>query len=73
MFEANPSALVGKCSVNASTMAGASLGLAGTPDVLGEVYVSSSAGSDATDLIVNTVAEFTAALSLADISNVLDV
>tara|TARA_E500000318_G_C3556064_1_gene211179 strand:- start:3 stop:209 length:207 start_codon:yes stop_codon:yes gene_type:complete len=37
MFEANPCVLFGKCSVNANTMAGASLGLAGTPDVFGDV------------------------------------
>ena len=54
-------------------MAGASFGLAGTPDVFGEVYVSSPAGSDATDLIVITVADPGAASSLADISSVFDV
>jgi hypothetical protein len=54
-------------------MAGASLGLAGTPDVFGDVKVVSSAGSDATDLIVITVADPTDAFNLADISNVSDV
>ena len=73
MFDANPCALVGWCSVNANTIAGASFGFAGTPDEFGEVKVVSSAASVATDLIVNTVAEPTAALSLADISKVFDV
>lgn len=73
MFDDKPSVLFGKCSVSASTMAGASFGLVGTLDKLPDVYVSSSAGSVATDLMVSTVAVPTAAFNLAEISSVFDV
>ena len=69
----NPPAVDGCISDNCSVIAGASLGLAGTPDKLPEVYVVSAAGSDATDLIVITVADPTDASNLADISNVSEV
>ena len=49
------------------------MGLAGTPDVLGEVYVVSAAGSVDTILIVNTVALDGAASNLAEYSTVFDV
>ena len=70
MADASPSVLFGWISLTASVILGASLGLAGTPDVLGEVYVVSAAGSDDTILTVITVAEPTAAFNLALYSTV---
>ena len=73
MSAANPCESSGKFSVSVSVIIGASLGLAATPSVLPEVYVVSAAGSDATCLMVSTVAEPTAAFNLADISSVSEV
>ena len=73
MSAASPSVSLGLEASSAKVILGASLGLAGTPDVFGEVYVVSSAASVETILIVNTVAESTAAFSLAEYSTVFDV
>lgn len=65
MFADSPCALVGYTSITAKVILGASFGLAATPDVFGEVYVVSSAGSVDTILTVITVAEPGEAFSLA--------
>ena len=70
---ARPSPSVGNSSNSASVILGASLGLAGTPDVFGDVYVASSAGSVETILMVSIVAEPTAAFNFAEYSTVFDV
>ena len=73
MFPDKPCAEVGNSSINASTIAGASLGFVGTLLKLPDVNVVSSAASTETILMVITVAEAGAAFSLADISTVFEV
>ena len=73
ILDASPCVSLGKCSINAKVILGASFGLAGMPAVLPAVKVVSSAASTDTILIVMTVAEAMAAFNFADISTVLEV
>ena len=68
-----PCPSVGYNSNSANVILGASLGLPGTPEVLGESKVVSPAASVETILIVSTVAEPTAAFNFAEYSTVFDV
>ena len=68
-----PSVVFGVIVNNVVTILGVSLTAAGTPEVLGDVYCESDAGSVATILMVMTVADPTAASNLAAISTVFDV
>ena len=64
--DAKPSELLGKTSINAKVILGASLGLAATPSVLPAVKVASPAASVATILKVITVALAGAASNYAE-------
>jgi len=73
MFADSPWALVGYTSISANVILGASFGLDGTPDVFGDVYVVSAAGSVDTIFTVITVAVPAAASNLALYVTVFDV